>query len=366
MEEWVCGAVCCTVKSGVRHYLLIENESGHIGFPKGHQEGEESEEETALREVQEETGITIRFDPIFRRSYSYCFPRNIHRPFDTQANAVQKHATYFLGHFAPSQPIRIQEEEIRRYWLLPFTAALERLNFQQDRLILAGAEQQLSLQQQNYAWILWDWNGTLADDLEISLRCVNDTLRKRNREAITLEQYYQYMDTPISRFYEHLFDLEQVPFQQLSLEYHDGYTQYITPDSLMEGAAGVLQTIQEHGIAQMILSSYAQKELLTYTGLFGVQSFFQVISGADDYLAAEKATRAKRLLEEYNVDPRQALVVGDSLPDYTMAKQIGAACVLIAKGHQSRQDLESCGVTVLDDIRQLPPLLFPNADHEPK
>ena len=53
--------------------------------------------------------------------------------------------------------------------------------------------------------ILWDWNGTLADDVQVALRSVNDILARRNRSPITTEDYYSYIDTPIRRFYEHLF-----------------------------------------------------------------------------------------------------------------------------------------------------------------
>ena len=50
--------------------------------------------------------------------------------------------------------------------------------------------------------VIWDWNGTLADDVRVALQSVNDILARRGREPITLEQYYSYIDTPIRRFYE--------------------------------------------------------------------------------------------------------------------------------------------------------------------
>ena len=62
--------------------------------------------------------------------------------------------------------------------------------------------------------VIWDWNGTLADDGYASLLVVNDILAKRNMPPITMDQYYQYIDTPISRFYEHLFDLNKVPMSE--------------------------------------------------------------------------------------------------------------------------------------------------------
>lgn len=54
-------------------------------------------------------------------------------------------------------------------------------------------------------YIVWDWNGTIIDDVGIALDAVNDMLREKKRPEITLEQYRQAMDTPILRFYERFF-----------------------------------------------------------------------------------------------------------------------------------------------------------------
>ena len=64
--------------------------------------------------------------------------------------------------------------------------------------------------------VVWDWNGTLLDDVEASLVSVNDMLDSFSIPPITLETYYTYVDTPISRFYEHLFDLEKMPMSRLA------------------------------------------------------------------------------------------------------------------------------------------------------
>lgn len=58
-------------------------------------------------------------------------------------------------------------------------------------------------------YIVWDWNGTIIDDVGIALDAVNDMLREKKRLEITLEQYRQAMDTPILRFYERFFDMEE-------------------------------------------------------------------------------------------------------------------------------------------------------------
>lgn len=136
--EKVCGVVSSCLIDGKRHYLLIRNLSGHVGFPKGHVENGETEYETASREVLEETGIKVRISEGFRRSFTY--------PAREKNGPVHKTAVYFTGTFSneEARKVLIQEEEILAYWLLPVEAALQRLNQQNDRNVLIAADEFLS------------------------------------------------------------------------------------------------------------------------------------------------------------------------------------------------------------------------------
>ena len=126
------GAVMFTEKDGERRYLLIRNESGHIGFPKGHIEFGESEIQTARREVFEETGLEFIQYGDFREEYTY----------STKENCI-KTGVFFIGHYDYREP-KIQEEEILDDWLLPFGKAIELLNYPEDRGLLTHAEEYIS------------------------------------------------------------------------------------------------------------------------------------------------------------------------------------------------------------------------------
>lgn len=128
LYEKCCGAVTYTENDGTRRYLIIKNESGHIGFPKGHVEYGECEEETALREIFEETGLRVGIDTAFRHEYDYIWEGYIH-----------KKAVYFLAAFTDSKVIT-QENEIFGCWLVPYAEALALLNMEQDRTILKAAQ----------------------------------------------------------------------------------------------------------------------------------------------------------------------------------------------------------------------------------
>lgn len=131
MYEKTCGAVLYTEVDGKRCYLLIENDSGHIGFPKGHIELNETEEETAVREIFEETGIKVSLERNFRMQYQY-FTRE----------EISKRCIYFMAHYNYA-PAKIQESEILQSWLVSYREAMALLNFAQDREILETVEKRL-------------------------------------------------------------------------------------------------------------------------------------------------------------------------------------------------------------------------------
>ena len=135
--EKTCGAVMFTEKDGLRKYLLIKNESGHIGFPKGHIDYGESESETADREVFEETGLRFEQFGDFCEEYTYT----------TKQNTI-KTGVFFIGHYEYREP-KIQEDEIVEDWLLSYVDAMRLLNFPEDKDLLGKAEKYISEYKKN-------------------------------------------------------------------------------------------------------------------------------------------------------------------------------------------------------------------------
>ncbi len=116
-----------------RRYFLIKNNSGHIGFPKGHVEYGESERETALREVFEECGLNVILNDKFRAEYTF-------RTLDE----TDKTSVFFAGYFDKDAAVKIQQEEVIGDWLLSYEDAMNKLNWEQDREILRKAEEFLN------------------------------------------------------------------------------------------------------------------------------------------------------------------------------------------------------------------------------
>ena len=127
-HEKSCGAICFTRADGTLRVLVICNRyGGHWAFPKGHVEQGESEADTALREVFEETGARIRLLPGFREVTTY-----------SPAKGVVKDVVFFLAELTGGA-LRPQPGEVRTVRLLSPEEALSRLTYAADRALLERA-----------------------------------------------------------------------------------------------------------------------------------------------------------------------------------------------------------------------------------
>lgn len=204
-----------------------------------------------------------------------------------------------------------------------------------------------------YRYILWDFNGTLLDDIDASIASVSDLLISYNKKPMTKERYYGIMEMPIIRYYEKLFDLQQVPFSQLAKEFDAGYTRHRHLIRLADGAREALQALRERGKQQLILSSYEQSRIEKLLRQYGIDGYFTRVLGADNIRAESKLQRALDWLQAEKADPREVVVIGDLVHDFEVAQAMGVDCVLVTYGHQGEEDLRQCGTSLLSSLRQL-------------
>ena len=117
-----------------RLYLLLHYEENHWDFPKGHVEEGESEHETAIRETEEETGISdLEFVFGFREPIEYFYKRD--------GKNMHKEVIFFLAR-TDSDEVQLSREHVGFEWL-PYDEALERLTYKTAKEILQKAERYL-------------------------------------------------------------------------------------------------------------------------------------------------------------------------------------------------------------------------------
>ena len=128
LHEKSCGAIVYRRYHGNVEILLIKHvNSGHWSFPKGHVEGDETELETARREIKEETGLDVIIDQTFRETVSYSPKRD-----------TQKVVVYFLA-LARNYDYVPQEEEIAEIRWVDIIRAPSMLTYENDKTIVNKA-----------------------------------------------------------------------------------------------------------------------------------------------------------------------------------------------------------------------------------
>ena len=126
-KEKSCGAVVYKRENGETLFLVEHMALGHVSLPKGHVEGDETERETALREIREETNLEVRLDTGFRQVIGY-----------SPAPGVWKDVVFFVAE-AVSDRLINQESEVAALEWLPFGRAVEAMTFETDRETLTKA-----------------------------------------------------------------------------------------------------------------------------------------------------------------------------------------------------------------------------------
>lgn len=206
---------------------------------------------------------------------------------------------------------------------------------------------------ERYSHVVWDFNGTLLDDLETSIAAVSDMLQKRGRPPMTRQWYYEIMEMPIIRYYEKIFDLSQVSFEQLSREFVEGYARHFSRARIAPGAREAVAYFAGAGCRQVVISSFEQGRLRAMMREMGLSASFDAVLGAGDIRSESKVERAQLWLRESGADGGRVLVVGDLVHDWEMAQALEADCVLVDCGHQSRGDLLRCGCPVVHSLLEL-------------
>ena len=209
-----------------------------------------------------------------------------------------------------------------------------------------------------YRHIIWDWNGTLIDDLDVCIEVMNGLLARRDLPLLNRERYHALFGFPVRDYYASLgFDLSGDGFERLSVEFISAYDSRRWDCRLHKGAPEILSAVTRAGATQSILSAYRRETLVEIVGHFGLAHHFMRLMGLDNIFAHSKEELGRAWIAELGVPPAEVLMVGDTLHDLDVARHMGADCVLVAVGHNPAARLRARHDCVVDDLAALQRLL---------
>lgn len=203
--------------------------------------------------------------------------------------------------------------------------------------------------------VIWDWNGTLFDDLDIVVRSVNATLRALGAGPIVADDYRDHYTRPVRIFYDRLLGrrVSADEWTAIDRDFHDSYRSLLAHGALAVGADEALSAVRSSGATQSILSMWWHDELVPMTEGLGVDAFMVRIDGnRGDATGETKAVHLERHLLDLRSDGilSEPVVVGDSLDDARAASAVGVKAVLYDGGSHHRHELEAAGVPVAGSL----------------
>lgn len=205
-----------------------------------------------------------------------------------------------------------------------------------------------------YNTIIWDWNGTLLDDVDMCIGCMNKLLETRNIPLLTKDKYQEVFDFPVQDYYQKIgIDFEKDPFDIIGHHFMDLYFEELPDCKMHSDALRVLDYFHQQGMKQYVLSAMEHDALVLAMNDYNISHYFEAVYGIDNHLAAGKIDRGIQMMEEHQVNPQQSLMFGDTLHDKEVADKLGLDIVLISNGHQNFSRLIKSKKTVLTDLNSI-------------
>ncbi len=189
--------------------------------------------------------------------------------------------------------------------------------------------------------VIWDWNGTLLDDVDVCVDVINSLLQRYGHPRITRDTYRKHFRFPVMDYYRTIgFDFEKTPFETLAAEFISDYGEAAPTCLLFQGVTELLESLRSSGKTCSILSAARETQLRELTALHGIEDNFEHIYGLSDHYAVSKIERGLELIREIDIAPEKIILVGDTDHDIEVANRLGIDLVLLGDGHQEYERLQ--------------------------
>lgn len=201
--------------------------------------------------------------------------------------------------------------------------------------------------------IVWDWNGTLFDDMDAVVTATNETFESYGLGPFSLADFRAAYTRPIWVGYERLLGRPLRPgeWRRLDVAFHDSYHRLMAGCALAVDARPAIDAVGDAGHTQSLLSMWRHDRLVSTLQRIGLTSAFRRVDGLrPEQAGGPKTEFLIAHLAALGLAPDEVIMVGDSADDARAAAHVGARIVLYSGGVQARADLETFGVPVVERL----------------
>jgi phosphoglycolate phosphatase-like HAD superfamily hydrolase len=200
--------------------------------------------------------------------------------------------------------------------------------------------------------LVWDWNGTLLDDLELVVDATNASLALVGGAPVTADEHRRDFRRPISAYYEYVLGrpVDTAEFGRLDAAFHEAYRAGLTTCRLTVDARSA---IAAWAGTQSLLSMWFHQELVPTVDRHGLTALLARVDGLRDVIGGGfKAPHLDAHLRALAVDGRDCVLIGDSVDDAYAAAEVGAQVVLYAGGFTDEARLRATGLPVATTLTE--------------
>jgi phosphoglycolate phosphatase-like HAD superfamily hydrolase len=206
--------------------------------------------------------------------------------------------------------------------------------------------------------VIFDWNGTLLDDIRLFVECAVLTGQELGWwPPLTLDYYRRHFTRDWQRFYGGLAqrELSAKEIEEIDVVWHKHYETLRPTAGLFDDSRKVLEDLSSRAIPCSLLSLYHHQQLVPLVEQLGLSGFFSRIDGrTDSEMAQSKAEHLNQHLKQLQLDNNRAQVVmiGDNADDGNAARLNGIRAILVTTGEHPRERLVETGWPVVDSLSQ--------------
>lgn len=204
----------------------------------------------------------------------------------------------------------------------------------------------------NSSHLVWDWNGTLLDDLPIVIQSVNRGIGAFGMGPIDADVYRDHYTRPVRHFYDRLFGrrVTDEEWLRLNTTFHESYFELAADVDLAPGARDAMARLGDAGWTQSLLSMSPQDWLEGIVDRLGLTEVFEIVDGLSGATGGLKAAHLEEHLSVLAIEGQSVVVVGDTPDDVAAARHVGADPILFHGGSHHMDVLEAEGVPIAETI----------------
>lgn len=203
-------------------------------------------------------------------------------------------------------------------------------------------------------YVFFDFNGTILDDVDLCLNLLNDILLKQGKKTINKEDYRNIFCFPIKKYYEKAgIDFSLNSFEELSIDFIKKYQPASFKCNINKNLLETVNILKNMHYRVGILSASEINNLIEQLKVLEIYDNFDFVLGLDNIHAASKVDVAIEFIKQNNINSNDIIFIGDTDHDALVSQSIGAKCFLYTNGHQSREVLEKCNETLIDDFLEI-------------